>query len=97
VVVDSYFDDSGCLYKLYLGKLLLLVGLYHCRLLCTQVSVAADGPARRTARYTKEDAQCDKLATVVGRTKLTTLRRSTCCGEIEIFEVRGLRQSSTGK
>jgi len=40
-----------------------------------KVSAAADGPARMThcVVYTTLDAQCVKLATVVGRTELTVL------------------------
>ena len=39
------------------------------------VATDADEPARRAASstYTKVDAQCDQLATVVGRTMFTSL------------------------
>jgi len=39
----------------------------------TNISCHRGTRATPVALYTKVDAQCDKLATVVGRTKLTTL------------------------
>jgi len=66
-------------YSIFTGRMLFLMPNQHCQstegMLCSsgpyqmvQVSAVIDGPARRAASCTLCDAQCVKLAKVVGRT-----------------------------
>jgi len=66
-------------YSIFTGRMLFLMPNQHCQstegMLCgscpyqmVQISAVIDGPARRAASCTSCDAQCVKLAKVVGRT-----------------------------